>query len=65
MQVLRALDYSCTSMSKGEALGATRLATSGALFDRWAGFWRSWTNRVPLFKNIEVDYLLRAAHHTP
>ena len=38
---------------------------SGGLFDRWAGFWRSWTNRVALFKNIEVDYLLRAAHHTP
>ena len=38
---------------------------SGGLFDRWAGFWRSWTNRVALFKNIEVDYLLRAARHTP
>ena len=25
----------------------------------------AWTNRVTLFKNIEVDYLLRAARHTP
>ena len=33
-------------------------------FDRWAGFWRSWTNRLTLFKNIEVDYLLCAARHT-
>ena len=40
-------------------------SASGGLFDRWAGFWPSWTNRLTLFKNIEVDYLLRAARQTP